>query len=90
MIIEGKRVVLRPVKVSDEETLFRWRNDPKFMGFCSSRTGSLPRDVPLAHRWFPLPDPPSRGWSLLGPRRTKWLGPAQGQTFPVVLLSNII
>jgi RimJ/RimL family protein N-acetyltransferase len=41
MVIEGRRLILRSIEVSDLPTLWRWRNSEEFRNLCSVRRNSL-------------------------------------------------
>lgn len=37
IVKEGRRIILRQIQKSDLESLWHWRNDPRFMNLCSAR-----------------------------------------------------
>jgi RimJ/RimL family protein N-acetyltransferase len=39
--IIGRHIILRPIEEGDLNDLFRWRNDPIFLGFCSTRRNQV-------------------------------------------------
>jgi len=44
MILKGKKVILRPIKLSDAERFVKWFNDPQFNKFMSQRAVTLQKE----------------------------------------------